>query len=157
MIEYSKFASDTKKRIRDLTWMNAGIFAIVGVCVLPVSFYYFLAGIASNAPAAMKLAFQILTMAAVLLAIYFIVYTKVKKAVKANFEEYEIDGKIDFTIERIDEDTLEFTRLTDEESFQVSRADVKRIKRLKSIIVIILKNRTTIDLPKRADIEEMIK
>ena len=156
MIEYSKFASDTNHRIRDLTWMNAGRFAVAGVCVLPISLYYLVVGIAVSASAAIKLGFQILTMVAVLLAIYLIVYTKVKKAVKTNFEEYEIDGKIDFTVERIDEDTLEFTRLTDEESFQVSRADIKKIKRLKNTIVIILKNKTTIDLPKRTDIDELI-
>lgn len=137
--------------------MNGGLFAVIGVCVLPVSVYHFLAGIAFNAPAAIKLGWQLLILAAVLLAIFLIVYTKVKKAVKANFEEYEIDGKSDYTIERIDEDALAFTRLTDGESFQVSSADIKKIKHLKTINVIILKNKRTIDLPKRADIEEMIK
>lgn len=156
MIEYSKSVSDTKHRIRDLAWMNGGFFAIVGACVLPVSGYYFLAGIASNAPAAVKLGVQILTLAVVSFAIYLIVYTKTKKAVNTNFAKYEMDGKIEFTIEKIDEETLEFTRLTDEESFQVCRADIKRIKRLKSINVIILKNKKTIDLPKQADIEELI-
>ena len=97
-----------------------------------------------------------MTLAVVCVAIYIIVYSKTKKVVNANFEENEIDGKIDFTIERIDGETLEFTRLTDEESFQITRADIKSIKRLKSINVIILNNKRTIDLPKQVDIDELI-
>lgn len=156
MIYYTKTAADTKQRIRDLAWMNAGIFAIAGVCVLPISAYFFIAGLVSDAPGAVKLGWQLLTLAAVLLAIYLIVRSKVKKVVKANFEEYEMDGKIDFTIERIDEDTLEFTRLSDEQSFQVSKADIKCIKYMKYTNIVILKDKRTIDIPNRVNIDELI-
>ena len=156
MIEYSKTAADNKKRIRDLTWMNARLFAILPILILPVSLYYFVAGTVVNSPDAVRLGGQLLTLAVVCVAIYIIVYSKTKKVVNANFEENEIDGKIDFTVERIDEETLEFTRLTDEESFRITRADIKSIKRLKSINVIILNNKRTIDLPKQVDIDELI-
>ena len=156
MITYSKTISDTYRRIRDLAWMNGRFFAIAGICVLPASAYFIFAGTVSNSSAALKLGFQLLTLAAVLVAIYIIVYNKTKKAVQANFDEFEIDGKIDFSIEKIDDDTLEFTRLTDEESFQITKADVKCVKRLKYNNVIVLKDKRTIDLPKRADIDELI-
>lgn len=156
MIYYSKTASDTKRRVRDLAWMNGRYFAIAGVCVLPVSAYFFFAGAISNAPEAIKLGFQTLTLAAVLLAIYGIVHSKVKKAVNTNFAEYEMDGKIDFTIEKIDDDTLEFTRLTDEESFQIQKTDIKCIKYMKYTNVVILKDKRTIDIPNRVNIGELI-
>ena len=156
MIEYSKTAADNKSRIRDLTWMNGRFFAILALCVMPVSAYHLMIGVFGNVHAAMQLGIQTLTLAAVLVAIYVIIYTKTRKAVIGNFEEYEIEGEIKFTIEKIDETTLEFTRLTDEVSFQVTKYDIKRIKRLKSTIVIILENKTTIDLPKRADIDALI-
>ena len=156
MIAYSKTAADTNHRIRDLAWLHGRFFAIAAICVLPVCAYFFLAGIASKAPAAIKMGFQTLTLAAVLAAIYGILRSKLKKAVKANFEEYEIDGKIDFTIERIDEDTLEFTRLTDEESFQITKADIKSIKYLKFTNVVLLKDKRTIDIPNRVNIDELI-
>ena len=124
MIAYSKTAADTNHRIRDLAWLHGRFFAIAAICVLPVCAYFFLAGIASKAPAAIKMGIQTLTLAAVLLAIYCILRSKLKKAVITNFEEYEMDGKIDFTIERIDEDTLEFTRLTDEENFEIQSEDL---------------------------------
>jgi len=156
MIEYSKTAADNKKRIRDLTWMNAKLFAIMPFVILPVSIYYFLVGIAANSPEAVGLGGQLLTLAVVCVAIYIIVLHKTKKAVSRNFEENEIDGKIDFTIEKIDEETLEFTRLTDEESFQITKDDIKSMKRLRNINVIVLKNKRTIDLPKQIDIDELL-
>lgn len=156
MIEYSKTAADNKKRIRDLTWMNARIFAILPFIILPVSLYYFVVGTAANSPEAVGLGGQLLTLVAVCIAIYIIVYNKTKKAVKTNFDEYEMDGKINFTIDKIDEQTLEFTRMTDGESFQITKDDIKSIKHLKSINVIILKNKRTIDLPKQINIDELI-
>lgn len=156
MIEYSKIAADNKKRIRDLTWMNARFFVIAAILILPVSFYYFVAGAVVNSPEAAGLGGQLLTLAAVCIAIYFIVYSKTRKAVNTNFEEHELDGRIDFTIEKIDECTLRFTRKTDEESFQITKDDIKSVKHLRSINVILLKNKRTIDLPKQINIEELI-
>ena len=156
MIAYSKTAADTNHRIRDLAWLHGRFFAIAAICVLPFCAYFFLAGIASKAPAAIKMGFQTLTLAAVLAAIYGILRSKLKKAVITNFEEYEMDGKIDFTIERIDEDTLEFTRLTDEENFEIHKTDIKSIKYMKYTNIVILKDKRTIDIPNRVNIDELI-
>ena len=156
MICYSKTASDTKHRVRDLAWLHGRFFAIAAICVAPVCVYFFLAGIISNAPTLIQLGFRTMTLAAVLLAIYFILRSKLNKAVIANFEEYEMDGKIDFTIEKTDDDTLEFTRLTDEESFEIHKADIKGIKYLKYTNVVILKDKKTIDIPNRVNIDELI-
>ena len=154
MVEYSKTKADLNKRIKDLTWMNGRWFAILAICVFPFSAYHLLVGVAVSE--AMKMGLQLLTLDVVLIALYIIIYNKTRKAVITNFNNYEEDGKIDFAIEKIDENTLEFTRLTDEESFQITKYDIKTVKRLKHIIVIVLENKTTIDLPKRADIEEII-
>lgn len=156
MIAYSKTTADTKRRIRDLAWLHGRIFAIAGFCVLPVSIYFFLAGIVAAAPIGIKTGFQTLTLAAVLFAIYGILRSKLKKAVNKNFAEYEMDGRIDFTIEQIDDDTMEFTRLTDEESFQIHKADIKCIKYLKYTNIVVLKDKRTIDIPNRVNIDELI-
>lgn len=157
MIEYSKTASDNKYRIRDLTWMNGRLFAVISIIAFILGGNFFLAGIVGNTEAALKLGLQILTMATVALAIYIIIYKKIKKAVITNFEEFEMDGKIDFTIEQIDEETMEFTRLTDDQSFQIGKGDIKKIKSMKFNNIIILKNKTTVDIPKRVDISEVIR
>ena len=47
MICYSKTASDTKHRVRDLAWLHGRFFAIAAICVAPVCVYFFLAGIIS--------------------------------------------------------------------------------------------------------------
>lgn len=156
MIEYSKTAADNKNRIRDLAWLHGRFFAIAAICVVPVCVYFFLAGMISNAPALIKLGFRTMTLAAVLLAIYCILRSKLKKAVISNFDEYEMDGKIDFTIEKTDDDTLEFTRLTDEESFEIRKADIKCIKYFKYTNIVVLKDKRTIDIPNRVNIDELI-
>jgi hypothetical protein len=81
---------------------------------------------------------------------------KTKKAVTLNFDKLAEENKINFTLEKVDDSTLQFTRLTDGETMSVNILDIKSIKRLKTINVIILKNRKMIDLPKRPDIDDMI-
>ena len=154
MIEYSKSKTDLNKRIRDLAWMHGRLFAILAICVFPFSLYHLLVGVVVSE--AMKIGLQLLTFDAVLIALYIIIYNKTRKAVLTNFNTFEEDGKIDFTLEKMEDGTLVFTRLTDEESFQITKYDIKSIKRMKYTIILVLENKTTIDLPKRADIEEIL-
>ena len=156
MISYSKTASDTKQRIRELAWMNGRLFIFLAACVLPISGCLFLVGILNNATQAVMMGFQTLTVVAVLLAVYVTVYVKTKKAVNVNFDKLAQEDRIDFTLEKVDEYTLAFTRLTDGETISVNILDIKSIKRLKTINVIVLKNKKMIDLPRRPDIDEMI-
>ncbi len=157
MIQYSKTASDTKNRIKDLAWMNGRFFVFASVCVLPISAYYFFAGFVANAVEAVQLGCQLLIMAVVSFAVYCVIYSKSKKAVTVNFDKLAENDKIDFTLDKIDEETLEFTRLSDGEVMRVNRFDIKTVKKLKSINVIVLKNKKFIDLPRRQDIDEMIR
>jgi len=113
-------------------------------------------GFIGKVSVAVQLGIYAATLDAVLIVMYGILYDKFTKAVNGNFESYEIDGKIDFTLERIAEDTLVFTRLTDEASFQIQKSDIKTVRTLKTIHVILLKDGRTIDLPKREDIDELI-
>ena len=156
MIEYSKYASDSKQRIRDLAWMNGRFFIIFAICVLPVSAYYLVIGFIAGVNQMVTTGLQTLTLFGVLIAVYITVYVKAKKAVTLNFDKLAEDDKIDFTLEKVDEYTLKFTRLADGQTITVNILDIKSIKRLKSINVIVLKNKKFIDLPKRADIDEMI-
>lgn len=156
MIEYSKTATDTKSRIRDLAWMNGRFFIFFAICVLPVSAYFLVIGFIAGVNEMVTTGLQTLTLFVVLIAVYITVYVKTKKAVTLNFDKLAEDDKIDFTLEKVDEYTLEFTRLADGQTMKVNILDIKSIKRLKSINVIVLKNKKFIDLPKRADIEEMI-
>ena len=157
MIEYSKTASDNKYRIQDLTWMNGRLFAVISIVAFILGGNFFLAGIFGKSDAALNLGLRILTIAAVALVIFITVYNKTKKAVLTNFEEFEVDGQIDFTIEQIDEETMELTRLTDEQSFQIGRGDIKKIRYMKHTNIIILNDKRTVDIPKRVDISEVIR
>ena len=155
MISYSKTESDIKNRIRDLAWMNGRFFVFAGVIVLPISGYYFLAGFVANSSEAIHLACSLLTLAAICFVVFGTVYSKTKKAVNLNFDKLAQENKIDFTLEKLD-DALQFTRLSDGQVMVVSRSDIRSVKRLKTINVIVLKNSKFIDLPRRADIDEMI-
>lgn len=157
MIEYSKTASDNKYRIQDLTWMNGRLFAMISIVAFILGGNFFLAGILGKSDAALNLGLRILTIAAVALVIFITVHNKTKKAVLTNFEEFEVDGQIDFTIEQIDEETMELTRLTDEQSFQIGRGDIKKIRYMKHTNIIILNDKRTVDIPKRVDISEVIR
>lgn len=156
MIEYTKTAADTKTRVKEMTWLNGRLFIWIGACALPLSLFFFCVGIFGQAPEAIRTGWQTITLFAVVLAVYLILYVKIRKAVTLNFENNSVDGKIVFTLEKIDESTMEFTRLTDEESFRVTRADIKKIRHGKTISVITLKNGKTIDLPRQPDIEALI-
>lgn len=156
MIQYTKYASDTKNRSRDLAWMHTRLSFILAICVLPVTVYFFLTGFLNNAPDSLEMGYLTFVLMAAFFVFCLITRSKVKKAVTKNFEKFSKDGKIDFTIEKIDEDTLECTRLTDEESFQIHRADIKCIKYLKFTNVIVLKDKRTIDIPNRVNIDELI-
>jgi hypothetical protein len=157
MIEYSKTAADNKNRIKEMTWMKGRIFMIFAMCVLPLSVFLFLVGFFGNVAEAVQMGTYAATLDVVLVVMYAILYDKFTKAVTRNFDAYELDGKIDFTLEQIDDETMEFTRLTDEETFQISKKNIKKIRYGKTIILIILKDGRTIDVPKRADIEDIIK
>ena len=156
MIEYSKYASDTKSRIRDLAWMNGRFFIFFAICVLPVSAYFLVIGFLAGVNEMVTTGLQTLTLFGVLIAVYITVYVKTKKAVTMNFDKLAENDKIDFTLEKVDDSTLQFTRLTDGEVITVNILDIKSIKRLKTITVIVLKNKKMIDLPKRSDIDEII-
>ena len=156
MIEYSKHASETKQRVRDLAWMNGRLFIFFAIAVLPVSVYFLVIGFLAGVSQMLTTGFQTLTLVGVLLAVYITIYVRAKKAVTSNFYKWAEDDKIDFTLEKVDEYTLEFTRLADGQTMTVNILDIKSIKRLKSINVIVLKNKKYIDVPKRADIEKMI-
>ena len=156
MIEYSKTAADTKSRIRDLAWMNGRFFIFFAIFVLPVSAYFLVIGFLAGVNEMVTTGLQTLTLFGVLIAVYITVYVKTKKAVTQNFNKLAENDKIDFTLEKVDDSTLQFTRLTDGEVITVNILDIKSIKRLKTITVIVLKNKKMIDLPKRSDIDEMI-
>ena len=156
MIEYSKYASDSKQRIRDLAWMNGRFFVIFAICVFPISVCFLVIGFIAGVSEMVTTGLQILTLFGVLLAVYITIYMRAKKAVNSNFYKWAEDDKIDFTLEKVDEYTLEFTRLADGQKMTVHILDIKSIKRLKTINVLVLKNKKFIDLPKRADIDEMI-
>ena len=156
MIEYSKYASDTKSRIRDLAWMNGRFFIFFAIFVLPVSAYFLVIGFLAGVNEMVTTGLQVFTLFVVLIAVYITVYVKTKKAVTMNFDKLAENDKIDFTLEKVDDSTLQFTRLTDGEVITVNILDIKSIKRLKTITVILLKNKKMIDLPKRSDIDEMI-
>ena len=155
-VEYSKTAADTKSRIRDLAWMNGRFFIFFAIFVLPVSAYFLVIGFLAGVNEMVTTGLQTLTLFGVLIAVYITVYVKTKKAVTMNFDKLAENDKIDFTLEKVDDSTLQFTRLTDGEVITVNILDIKSIKRLKTITVIVLKNKKMIDLPKRSDIDEMI-
>lgn len=157
MIQYTKYASDTKNRIKELTWASGGIFLIIAACVMPVTLYFFIVGIAAQQAEALSMGWRTLTLVLVLITMYLVVYFKFRKAVTSNFDMLAEDDKIEYTLETTAEGKLRFTRLTDEESFEISYSEIKKIKHVKTISIIFLKNNKTIDLPIDVDLAALIK
>lgn len=156
MVEYSKTAADNKQRIREMTWMKGRRFITMAACVLLLSVFFLCVGIFGKSSEALQMGIYTGTLTVVLLVMYAILYDKYQKAVTKNFYSYEVDGKIDFTLEKLDAETLEFTRMTDEEVFRIQKSDIKTVRHLKTIHVIILKDGRTIDLPKQDDVDELL-
>ena len=157
MIEYSKTAADSKDRIMDLTWFRGRIFLYMAIGAFVFTVFCLIVGIMGSNYEAIQFGIYGATLVAVLIAMILILYAKFRKAVTANFDNHSLDGRIDFTLEKIDDDTLELTRLTDEESFEIHKKDIKSIRTMKTIHVIWLKDGKTIDLPKKPDIDELIR
>lgn len=156
MIQYTKYASDIKKRINALTWVTGRIFIIIAACAMPITLYLFIVGIAAQEADALSMGCSALTLLIVVLVMYLVIYFKYRKIVTLNFYKLAEDGKIEYTLERTEDDHLRFTRLTDEESFEISRNEIRKIKHMKTISIVVLTNKKTVDLPRRPDIEELL-
>ena len=157
MIQYTKTAADHQNRIKEMTWMRGRLFVFGAAGVFVLMVFFFLVGVTGNNSEAIQFAIYTATLFAVLTAMYLILYFKFKKAVVTNFENNAVDGKIDFTIDKLADGTLEFARLTDEESFTIEKYQIKTIRSMKNIHVILLRDGRTIDLPRRADIDEFVR
>ena len=140
-----------------MTWMRGRFFIFVAIAVFALMMFFFLVGIFSKSGDAIQFGIYAATLFAVLIVTYCILYAKFQKAVIGNFDTYAVDGKIEFTLEKTEENTLEFTRLTDEESFCIDKADIKTIRSMKTIYVILLKDGRTVDFPKQPDIDDLMR
>lgn len=156
MIQYTRCAADTKNRIKELALASGGFFLILAACALVVAVVFFVAGAIAQNTVVSSFGMRALIFVFVLVGIYFVVYSNIRKAVKANFESLEVDGKIDYTLETTEDGKLRFTRLTDEEFFEINYADIKKIKHVKTITVIFLKNGKTVDIPIDVDLAGLI-
>lgn len=156
MIEYSKFEADTKNRVKDLAWMNGRFFIYAAYVFGAVGLGFILAGLIFTNQGWLGLGIQILALGIADVVVFITLYKRFQKAVTRNFDKYAVDGRIDYTIETTEEGKLLFTRQTDDDSFEIAWSDIRKMKYMKTIIVIVLRDKRTIDIPRSVDISVLM-
>ena len=156
MIRYTQYASETKNRIKELAWMQGQPLVCIGMGAVPLAVYFLFVGYLEQVQEALLLGWSAIVLSVVCFSIYCIRYFSYKKALTENFAKYAVEDKIEWCAERIDGETLSFTRINDGTTFRVGQSEIKAVRRLKTIFVIVLKNKNVIDLPICADTDELI-
>ena len=157
MIEYSKTAEDIQNRVKDLAWMQGRflVYIAIGLCTLGLGFVVY--GLLLANTGYVGWGIQFVAFAVADMVVFSTLYKRIQKAVNKNFDEFAVEDRIDYTIETTEEDKLLFTRLTDGDSFEISWGDIKKIKYMKTILVLVLKNKRTIDMPRSVDLSSLME
>ena len=104
---------------------------------------------------ALKMGWWTALLCLVCIILYLGILVTLKKALNSVFKQYAENGKIDFTLERV-EDKLKITRLCDNKTVEIKQSEIKSIRFLKSVILIILKGKRWFDLPNSPEVNELI-
>ena len=155
MIEYSQYEGEVKNRIKEIALAKGLPLLIAAVVSLLLTTYFLFVGIMAEQREALKMGWWTALLCLVCIILYLGILVTLKKALNSSFKQYAENGKIDFTLERV-EDKLKITRLCDNKTVEIKQSEIKSIRRLKSVILIILKGKRWFDLPNSPEVNELI-
>ena len=155
MIEYSQYENEVKNRIKEIALAKGLPLLIAAVVSLLLTTYFLFVGIMAEQSEALKMGWWTALLCLVCIILYLGILVTLKKALNSSFKQYAENGKIDFTLERV-EDKLKITRLCDNKTVEIKQSEIKSIRRLKSVILIILKGKRWFDLPNSPEVNELI-
>lgn len=130
---------------------------IVAVISLVLTVYFFVVGWGWHETEALKMGWMSAILSLICFSLYLRIYFSVKKIIMAVFREYAKDGKLDFSVELIGDESIEITRMFDGKVIVINKSEVKAIYQLKTTNLIVLSGKRIFDLPNREDINELIK
>ena len=156
MIEYSQYEGEVKNRIKEIALAKGLPLLIAAVVSLLLTTYFLFVGIMAEQREALKMGWWTALLCLVCIILYLGILVTLKKALNSSFKQYAENGKIDFTLEQFEDKTLKITRLCDNKTVEIKQLEIKSIRRLKSVILIILKGKRWFDLPNSQEIHELI-
>lgn len=155
MIQYSQYECEVKNRIKEIALAKGLPLLIAAVVSLLLTTYFLFVGIMAEQSEALKIGWWTALLCLVCIILYLGILVTLKKALNSVFKQYAENGKIDFTLERV-EDKLKITRLCDNKTVEIKQSEIKSIRFLKSVILIILKGKRWFDLPNSPEVKELI-
>lgn len=156
MIEYSQYENEVKNRIKEIALAKGLPLLIAAVVSLLLTTYFLFVGIMAEQREALKMGWWTALLCLVCIILYLGILVTLKKALNSSFKQYAQNGKIDFTLEQFEDKTLKITRLCDNKTVEIKQSEIKSIRRLKSVILIILKGKRWFDLPNSPEVNELI-
>lgn len=155
MIQYSQYECEVKNRIKEIALARGLPLLIAAVVSLLLTTYFLFVGIMAEQSEALKMGWWTALLCLVCIILYLGILVTLKKSLNSVFKQYAENGKIDFTLERV-EDKLKITRLCDNKTVEIKQSEIKSIRFLKSVILIILKGKRWFDLPNSPEVNELI-
>ena len=157
MILCTQYESDIKIRIREITFFRGRLLIIAAIVSLLLAAYSLLVGFAGQESEALKMGWTSAILCFACLALFCGIYFSNKKIITTAFQKYAIDGKIEYSIEKTNRETIMITRLCDNKGFEIRKSEIKHIRHLKTVTLFVLTNKRWFDLPKFESINELIE
>ena len=153
MIKYSITKNDIKIQAKDLAVFKLKPLLIIGAVALPLSIFFLIVGYAASEPEALKMGYPTLLIFALSVIMFVAQYSAFGKALLASFEKNAEDGKMEYSIAKI-EGNIEIARTSDKFSF--ATVDVEKVSCTKTNIIVRLGNKKLLAFPKQEDILKLL-
>lgn len=154
MIKYSITKNDIKTQARDLAIFKLKLLLIIGAVALPLSIFFLIVGYAASEPEALKMGYPALLIFALSVIMFVAQYSAFNKALSASFEQNEVDGKVEYSIAKL-EGNIEIARASDKSSF--ATVDIEKVSCTKTNIIVRLVNKKLLAFPKQEDILKLLQ
>ena len=157
MIKFTQYEKDVKLRVKELTLFKGRLLLIAQIIALILTICFWLISLINTESNMLKWAILSGVLCGLCVVFYLGIYYTHKRAIATTFKEYAVDGKIDFTLEKIDCDKILFTRVNDNKKFEINKTQIKSVHKSKNVILIILYGKKWLDLPRNTKTNEFIK
>lgn len=155
MINYSFGRADIKKRAWSITIVNWYIYIIIAIISLALSIYFLCVGFLSDKEA-LIMGFPLVFLFAFTIIMLCLAYKKLEKQINAFYDKNAINGMIDYEIMK-QGDIIYIYCTQNKEVAEFLKADIKYKRSVGKFIVVKLKDKRIMCLPKMEEIILLLK
>ena len=150
MIKFTFAKANNKSRIKEITVSQIKPCMIIGLIFIPFAIYFILIGHLFDSEFLIN-GYSSLFIVIFMGIVSILNYLKIKKEINANLNISTENDDINYTIER-DEDKYKIECVDIKKTVEFTKQEIKKIYQTKSLIIIKLKSKEIIDLPKEQEI-----